>query len=118
MRAFALFQNRLDRRACADRHRDGRAEQLRELVEHRQVGRIGNDDDQRLALALVRHEAVPQHQVRRNRPEQVLIDREMIHVDELEPIPLGQALGGLVLGAALFGRYGCLRFRHRYLFIG
>ena len=118
LRALALLEDRLDRRPRADRHRDRRAEQLRQLVEHRQVGRVRDHDDERLALALVRHERVPQHQIRGNRPEQLLIDREVIHVDEFEPIPLGQALRGLVLGAALFGGDGSLGFRHRYLVIG
>jgi hypothetical protein len=53
----------------------GRREQRRQLVDHRQVGRVGDDDDERLALAAVRHEAVAQHQVGRDRPEQLVVDR-------------------------------------------
>ncbi len=64
-----------------------------ELVDHREVGRIRHDDDQRLAFAPVRHEAVAQHQVRRNRPEQFLVDAELVHVDEFETIALRQLLG-------------------------
>ncbi len=77
-----------------------------ELVDHRQVGRIGHDDDQGLALPPVRNEPVPQHQVGRNRAEQILVDRKLLHVHEIEPVPLGQALRGLVLGAALVGGDG------------
>ena len=67
LRAFALLQDRLDRRARADHDAHMRAEQHRQLVDHRQVGRIRHDDDERLAVAPVRHEAVAQHQVGGNR---------------------------------------------------
>ena len=83
--------------------RTWRAEDHRQLVDHRQVGRIRDDDDQRLAVAAVRHEAVAQHQVRRNRPEQLLIDPELVHVEELEPIALGQPARRRFFGAALLG---------------
>ena len=43
-----------------------------------------------LAFAPVRHEPVAQHQVGRDRPEQLLIDPELVHVDEFEPIALRQ----------------------------
>ena len=61
-----------------------------ELVDHRQIGRIGDDDHERPAVTPVRDEAVAQHQVRRNRTEQLLVDPEVVHVDELEPVPLGK----------------------------
>jgi hypothetical protein len=54
------------------------------------VGRIGHDDDQEPAFATMRHEPVPQHQIGRDRSEEILIDSELLHVDELEPIALGQ----------------------------
>ena len=57
--------------------------------------------DERLAVAPVRHEAVAQHQVGRNRSEQLLIDPERVHVDELEPVALGQPPRLLELGRAL-----------------
>ena len=71
-------------------HLDRRAEDDAQLVDHRQVGRIGDDDDERLAVAAVRHEAVAQHQVGGNGAEQLLVDPELVHVDELEPVALGQ----------------------------
>ena len=76
----------------------GVAEQHAELVDHRQVGRIRDDDHERLAVAAVRHEAVAQHQVGGDRPEQLLIDPERVHVDELEPVALGEAPRLLELG--------------------
>ena len=74
-----------------------RAEQRRQLVDHRQVARIGDDDDQRLAVAAARDEAVAQHQVGGDGAEQLAVDVELVHVDELEPIALRQAAG--------FGRF-------------
>ena len=103
LRALALLEDRLDGRARADRHRNWRAEQVRQLVQKRQIGRVGHDDDERLPLTLVGDERIPQHQIRGNRAEQLLIDRELLHVDELEPVSLGEALRGFVLGAALVG---------------
>ena len=58
---------------------------------------------ERLAVAAVRHEAVAQHQVGRNRPEQILVDPERVHVDELEAVALGEAARLRELLAALFG---------------
>ena len=50
------------------------------------------------------HKAVAQHQVGGNRAEQLAVDVELVHVDELEPIALRQApglgrFGGVVHGA-------------------
>ena len=59
-----------------------------ELVDHRQVGRIGDDDDERLALAAMRDEPVAQHQVGRDRSEQLLVDPEFVHVHELDVVAL------------------------------
>ena len=105
LRALALLQHALDRRARADHHAHRRAENHRQLVDHRQVGRIRHDDHQRLAVAAVRHEAVAQHQVRGNRSEQLLIDPELVHVEELEAIALGQPARRRFLGAPLLGRH-------------
>src|SRR4029077_17755564 len=56
-----------------------------------------------LALAVVRHEPVPEHQVRRNRSEQLLIDPERIHVDEFETVAFGEPPRLLEFEAALVG---------------
>ncbi|HEV8237629.1 MAG TPA: hypothetical protein VGP84_23625 [Gemmatimonadaceae bacterium] len=74
----------------ADDDLDGRREQHGELVDHRQIGRIRDDDLERLAVPAVRHEPVPQHKVRGNGAEQLLVDPERVHVDELEPVALGE----------------------------
>ena len=86
LRALALFQNRLNRGRGANRHLDRRAQHGGQLVDQRQVRRIRDDDDERGALAPHRHEAVAEHQVGGNRPEQLLIDPEFVHVDELAPV--------------------------------
>ena len=103
LRALALLQDRLDRRAGADHHPHRRAEQHRQLVDHRQVGRIRDDDHQGPAVAAERHEAVAQHQVGGDGPEQLLVDAEESHVEELEPVALGEPAGVrfLVLAAAV-----------------
>jgi hypothetical protein len=52
----------------------------------------------------VRHETVAQHEVRGNRPEQLLVDAELVHVDELEAIALRQLPGARhLLGVVLLG---------------
>jgi hypothetical protein len=104
LRALALLQDRLDRRRRTHRDLDRRCEQSREFVDHRQIGRVRHHDDQRPALATVRHEAVTQHQVRGNRPEQIVVDQEVVHVDELEPVPLGEPSCMRDFGEAVFGR--------------
>ena len=73
LRALALLQNRLNRRRRADAHADRRVQLDADFVDRLQVARIGHDDQQRLTLAAVRHEAVAQHQVGRNAPEQRVV---------------------------------------------
>jgi hypothetical protein len=81
-RAFALLQNRLDRR-CRRHHRlDRGAEQHAQLVDHRNVSGIADDDDQRVALASVGHEPVAQHQLCGDRAEEIVIDVEVREVQE------------------------------------
>jgi hypothetical protein len=63
-------------------------------------------DDDRLPLTAARHEAVAQHQVGRNRPEQLLVDPELVHVEKVEPVPLRQAAGPRRLLASLGQRGG------------
>ncbi len=70
------------------------------------IGRsVGSDTTitSEAAVAAIRHEAVAQHQVGGNRSEQLLIDPELVHVEEVETIPLGQPPRRGFLGAALFG---------------
>ena len=53
---------------------------------------LGSDTtiEQRLPVAAVRHEAVAQHQVGRNAAEQRVVGVEVLEVDELELVALGQ----------------------------
>jgi len=103
LRVLALLQNRLDLGPRADHHLDRGVEQDAELVDHRQVARVGDDDLERLADAAVRHEVVAEHQVRWNRPEQLLVDPERLHVDELEAVALGETARQFHLGPVLVG---------------
>ena len=93
LRALALLENRLDGRPCADCDPDGRSELHGHLVDHREIGRIRDDDDQRLTVASVRDEPVAQHEVGGNRPEELVIDAELAEIDEFEPVALGQPRG-------------------------
>src|SRR5688572_8692777 len=68
----------------------------------------------------MRDEPVPQHQVRGNRPEKILIDPELLHVDEFEPIALGQhpcaseLFGVLLRIRQQIGGCGCCHFSRTY----
>ena len=108
LRALALLEHRLDGRRRADRHLDRRAELQRDLVDQRQVGRIGDDDDERAAFAPVRHEAVAQHQLGRDRRGTAALSIwNVVHVDEVQPVALGQPPRLRDLGGEL------RRIRHR-----
>ena len=73
-RALALLQDGLDGRRRADRDLDVRGQEDRQLVDHRQVGRIGHDDHERVPLPVRRHEPVSQHEVGRDRPEEIVVE--------------------------------------------
>ncbi|MEZ5285478.1 MAG: hypothetical protein R2712_11880 [Vicinamibacterales bacterium] len=98
LRALALLQDGLDGRRRPHHHANGRPEQHAQLVDHRQVGRVRHHDDDGLALAAAGDEPVPQHEVGGDRPEELLVDPELRHVEELQPVALGQPPGLLGLG--------------------
>jgi hypothetical protein len=73
---------------------------------------LGYDDHQGLAVAPVRHEAIPQHHVGRDAPKQLLIRVKVIQVDELEliarcqkprPHVFGRPVDGQILGLDIQG---------------
>ena len=66
---------------------------MRQLVDHRQVGGIRDDDHERLALALVGHKPVAQHQIRWNRPELDAIADERARLSRLSELNVLQQLG-------------------------
>ena len=81
-----------------------------------QLGRaLQPDDEQRPSVAPVRHEAVAQHQVRRDAAEQLVVDVEVLEVHELRFVADGEPPGfgqlGLAIGAG--DRLGVERFRGR-----
>ena len=88
---FLRIESIADR--APDHHAQRRGEQDLELVDHREVARVRDDDDQRAPVAPVRDEPVAQHQVGRNRPEQVVVDQEVLEVGVVEAVPLGQVPG-------------------------
>ena len=75
------------------------------------IGRsVGSDTTMTrvLPVAAVRDEPVPQHQVRRDGAEQIVVDRELRDVDVLEPVALGEPARlrgfGRLLGVGRLGR--------------
>ncbi len=69
---------------------------------------------------LLRQEAVAQHQLERDRVEEVGVDAKAVEIDELEPVPLGELarprpLVGRAQAAAVeqLGRQRRLRHHHR-----
>jgi hypothetical protein len=101
LRALALLQDGLDGRRRADAHPDQAAQLHANLVDGRQIARVGHDDLERLPVAPVRHERVPQHQIGGDAPEQSEIRMEVVEVDVFELIARGQEarphlLGGMV----------------------
>ena len=109
-RALALLQDRLDRGRGPDHHPDRRREHHRQLVDHRQIGRIRNDDHQRLSFATIRYEPIPQHQLGRDGAEEVVVDAEVGQIEERQSIPVRQPprlrdFGGLLSAAGLLRRH-------------
>jgi hypothetical protein len=98
LRTLALLQDRLDRGLRPDGNFERRRQEHAELVDHGHVGGVGDDYRKQAAFPPVRDEPVAQHQVSGDRPEQFRIDPERIHVDELQPIALGQPPGVFEFG--------------------
>ena len=69
-----------------------RAEEQLQLVELEDVGRIADHDGDVAVLALLRQELVADHQLERDVVEELVIDLEVLEVDVLEAVLLGQAL--------------------------
>ncbi len=95
---LALLQNRLDRRRGPDRHLERHGEENSELVEHREIRRVGDNDHEGLTIPAVRNESVPKRQVGRYRAEKVVVDVEPREVDEFQPVPFREAPGLRGLG--------------------
>jgi len=91
LRRLRLLEDLLDRGGGPDHDVDGRAEQQLELVDHENVGRVGHDDLEAGGGAHPRHEVVAEHQVDRDRAEQLGVDLEVLEIDVLDPDALGQA---------------------------
>ena len=90
--ALRLLQDLLDRRAHAHLDLDRLAEQQLQLVDLEHVRRVGHDHRQAAVELRLGDEAVAQHQVERDAAEQVVVDPEVRHVDELEPVARGEGL--------------------------
>jgi hypothetical protein len=81
--------------SIAERHPDldldRLAEQQLELVDLDHVGGVGHHHRQAAVELPLGDEPVAQHQVERDAAEQVVVDPEVVHVDELEPVAGGRA---------------------------
>ncbi len=64
-----------------------------QLVDQVQVARIGQRDVQVPVLRMDGHEVVAEHQVHRDRMEQVVIDADFAQVDKIAAVARGQRLG-------------------------
>ncbi len=93
LRLLGLLQDLSDLRERGNARHDAMAEQPGNLVEHHQLRGVADGDHQRLALLLDGHEVVAEHQFHRHRAQQVVLDLEVLQVDELGVIALGERLG-------------------------
>ncbi len=92
-----LPQRLLDGRRGAHRGPNGRAEEGREHVDHRDVERIRHDEDEPRPFLPPGQEGVAEHELHRNRFQDGSIGDERAHVDVLEATPLGEGPGGSFL---------------------
>ena len=78
-----------------------------------EVARIGQRDFERPVLRLHRHEVVAEHQVHRDGPEQIVIDRGFAQIDELAAIARGDRLRRRGFSGRIehTGAFGCHRGR-------
>ena len=90
--ALRLLQDLVDRRAHADLDLDRLAEQQLHLVDLHHVRRIGHHHRQAAVELRLGDEAVAQHQLERHAAEEIVVDPEVRHVDELEAVAGGEGL--------------------------
>ena len=95
--ALGFLQDLLDRRGSSDLDLHRLAEEHLELVDPPDVGGIGHHHRHAVGELLLGDEAVAQHQVEGNAAEEVVLDAELPHVDEVQPVVGGQAAAPLVL---------------------
>ena len=114
LRTLTLLEDRLNRRGGAHCDTDGCSQDDAKLVDHREVGRIGHDDHERSAFPPMRNEAIPQHQVRGNRSEQLLIDPELTHLHEFQAIADRQGARACDLFGEVVGVGQRIHFRSRH----
>ena len=93
LRLLGLLQQVGDLRERGHAGNDAMAQQAGDLVQHHQPRGIADGDHQRVLLLLDGHEVVAEHQLHRNRAQQVVLDLEVLQVDELGVIARGQRLG-------------------------
>ncbi len=77
------------------------AEQPGNLIEHHQLRGVADRDHQRVPLLFDGHEVVAEHQLDRNRAQQIVLNLEVLKVNELGLIARGQrfSLRTLLLAA-------------------
>src|SRR3954452_1556300 len=92
LRRFGLLQFVADRGGRGHFDLQRRAEEQFQFVELEDVGRITDHDGDVAVLALLRQELIADHQLQRNVFEELVIDLEVIEVDVLETVLVGQPL--------------------------
>ena len=108
LRPLALLEDGLDGRRGPDRHPDGGVQQQGQLVDLRQIDGVRDDDDEGVVHLSIGDEAVPEHEVGGNGPEQVGVDAEPIHVRELHAVAFGEPAGPRDLLGAVDRRRGAV----------
>ncbi len=73
------------------------AEQAGDLVEHHELGWVGDGDGETAFRLLQRHEVVAEHHVHRHGLEEVVLDLEVFQVDKLGVVTTREGLGAIDL---------------------
>jgi len=93
LRLLGLLQQIGDLRKSGYADKDARPEQVRDLIEDHQAGRVAHSDDQHLALLFDGHEVVAEHQFHRDGAQQLVLDLEVLEIDELRAVTRRKSFG-------------------------
>ncbi len=94
---LAPLEGLLDGRGGPHRGLDRGLENEAQLVHHRDVGGVRHHQHEALSLPAVGQEVVAEHQLDRNRLQDLGVGGEGGHVHELEPVAPGELPGGVLL---------------------
>ena len=116
LRLLRLFQQVGDLGEGGDPGRDSLPQQAADFIQHHQPAGIADGDHQPVFQLLQGHEVIAKHHVDGHAAEELVLDAEVLQVDELAAIAMGQRLGprGLV-GFWNEGSEKCGAFGHTKL---